>query len=77
MTAVFPTGPVLRLLLDRAAADRLPLTELAQRIRLPRRTLYRVLGSTQLRWDTADRVAVSLGRHPSEIWPGWFEEASA
>jgi lambda repressor-like predicted transcriptional regulator len=74
---MFPAGPVLRLLLDRAVTDRIPLTELALQIRLPRRTLYRVLGSTRLRWDTADRVAVALGRHPSEIWPNWFEEVSA
>lgn len=26
----------------------------------------------RLRYDTADRIAVGLGRHPSELWPEWF-----
>jgi lambda repressor-like predicted transcriptional regulator len=75
VTATFPAAPALRLLTARAEDDRVSLTELAQRIRLPRRTLHRVLASSRLRWDTADRVAVALGRHPFEIWPSWFDEA--
>lgn len=69
----FPAAPALRLLRARADRDNVPLTELGQRLRLPRRTLHRVLASSNVRWDTADRLAVALGRHPSEIWPGWFD----
>jgi hypothetical protein len=25
--------------------------------------------ASRLRYDTADRIAVGLGRHPSELWP--------
>jgi lambda repressor-like predicted transcriptional regulator len=68
----------LRLLTARAEEHRVPLTELSLCLRLPRRTLHRVLSSSRLRWDTADRVAVALGRHPFEIWPTWFDmEVSA
>ncbi|GAC1442399.1 MAG: hypothetical protein NVSMB55_13010 [Mycobacteriales bacterium] len=74
LPASFSAQPARQLMLDRAAHEQVPLTELAQRLRLPRRTLHRVLGSSELRWDTADRVAVALGRHPSELWPGWFGE---
>jgi len=31
-----------------------------------------VLGRDRLRYDTGDRIAVCLGRHPSELWPEWF-----
>jgi len=38
----------------------------------PRSTVHRVLGRDRLRYDTGDRIAVCLGRHPSELWPEWF-----
>jgi hypothetical protein len=25
-----------------------------------------------VRSDTADRIAIPLGRHPGELWPEWF-----
>lgn len=31
--------------------------------------------STMLsQWD-ADRYAIRLGKHPSELWPDWFDQA--
>jgi lambda repressor-like predicted transcriptional regulator len=34
--------------------------------------LQRVLAKRSVRSDTADRIAVALGRHPWELWPEWF-----
>ena len=39
------------------------------------RLLERALVRTSLRLDTADRVAVALGLHPSQLWPDWFAES--
>ena len=73
----FPALPARTRLLQRAAAHDIPLTELCDVLGLPRRTLHRVLASDRLRWDAADRVAVALGAHPSELWPDWFRPADA
>lgn len=67
-----PAAPAQRLLLQQAADQAGDLSALAQVLRLDRSTLYRVLGRDRLRYDTADRIAVCLGRHPSELWPEWF-----
>ena len=67
-----PAAPAQRLLLQKAADQAGDLSALAQVLRLDRSTLYRVLGRDRLRYDTADRIAVCLGRHPSELWPEWF-----
>ena len=56
------------------AASGLTQEEAACALGLPLRTLSRVLGPIQLlRWDAADRVAVALGTHPSQLWPSWFD----
>jgi lambda repressor-like predicted transcriptional regulator len=65
-------APAQRLLLQQAAARAGDLTALAEALQLDRSTLYRVLGRDRLRYDAADRIAVCLGRHPSELWPEWF-----
>jgi len=67
----FSTAPIQRLLQHRAAEHNLSLLELADVLRVPHRTLVRVLSRPQLRWDTADRLAVALGHHPGELWPTW------
>ncbi|MGH3264465.1 MAG: hypothetical protein ACRDNS_20995 [Trebonia sp.] len=41
-------------------------------MRIDRRTLQRLLVRRAVRSDTADRIAIALGRHPSEIWSQWF-----
>jgi lambda repressor-like predicted transcriptional regulator len=43
-------------------------------LRVDRSTLHRLLNRDQLRSDAADRIAVTLGRHPSELWPDWFAD---
>jgi lambda repressor-like predicted transcriptional regulator len=48
------------------------ITDLAQELRIDRRTLQRVLAKRSVRSDTADRIAIALGRHPGEMWPQWF-----
>ena len=73
----FATAPIRALLTARADARDLTVTDLADILRLPRRTLHRILTAQQLRWDTADRVAIALGHHPSEIWPTWHAAATA
>ena len=71
-THFLPAAPAQRLLRQQAADQAGDLSALAQALRLDRSTLYRVLGRDRLRYDTADRIAVCLGRHPSELWPEWF-----
>ncbi len=77
MPVTFPAEPARQLLLARADVHNITLTELGDILGLPRRTLHRLLASPRLRWDAADRVAVALGRHPSELWPGWFDRQTA
>ena len=43
-------------------------------LQVDRSTLHRLLNRDQLRSDAADRIAVTLGRHPSELWPDWFAD---
>ena len=49
---------------------------LAGVLQVDRSTLHRLLSRDRLRSDAADRIAVTLGRHPSELWPEWFADAS-
>ena len=72
-----PAAPAQRLLRQQAAEQAGDLSALADILRLDRSTLYRVLGRDRLRYDAADRVAVSLGRHPSELGPEWFPDGEA
>ena len=73
MSATYPTEPARQLLHAHAARHDVPLTEVGDVLGLPRRTLYRALTGPRLRWDAADRIAIALGKHPSELWPTWFE----
>lgn len=60
--------------LQRLREDDVDMTFLAEVLRVDRSTLYRVLSRDRLRYDTADRIAVALGRHPYELWPEWFSD---
>ena len=73
MADYFDAEPARALLTARAGQVGLSLCELALTIGLPKRTLHRVLASSRLRWDIADRVAIALGHHPCELWPTWFD----
>jgi len=48
------------------------ISDLADELRIDRRTLQRVLAKRSVRSDTADRISIALGRHPGELWPEWF-----
>jgi lambda repressor-like predicted transcriptional regulator len=70
----FPAAPA-RQLLARVIADcDGNLTAASMALRVDRSTLHRLLSSDRLRSDAADRIAVTLGRHPSELWPDWFAD---
>jgi len=59
--------------LETAARNRgLAIVALSVELGIPRRTVCRILAGSRIRWTTADRVAVALGHHPSELWPEWF-----
>lgn len=76
MGTYYPAGPARARLRAHADDSGQSLPDLADALGLPLRTLNRVLGATRIRWNTADRVAVALGSHPSELWPDWFDTAT-
>jgi lambda repressor-like predicted transcriptional regulator len=48
------------------------ISGLADDLRIDCRTLQRALARRAVRSDTADHLAIALGRHPCELWPEWF-----
>jgi lambda repressor-like predicted transcriptional regulator len=66
----YPFGPVIERSGCRSVAA------VAQKTGFPLRTVQRWahLGVTD---NYADRLAVRLGFHPSEIWPEWFPQEIA
>lgn len=53
-------------------APRPHLTSMAELLDLSPATISRYMGGGKLRREAADRAAVRLGLHPSNIWPEWF-----
>lgn len=54
-------------------ALRLPpdaLTQLADRLGTDERHIRRAR-TTGLRWDAAERHAITIGHHPATLWPHW------
>ena len=70
----FPAAPARRLLARVVADCDGNLTAASLALRVDRSTLHRLLSRDRLRSDAADRIAVTLGRHPSELWPEWFDD---
>lgn len=68
-----PAAPVRRAIAAWADSHRLDLQDLAEVLHLPTHELRLLLERRWLTWETADEIAVALGRHPFEIWPGWFD----
>ena len=68
-----PAAPARRAIAAWAGAHRLDLQDLAEVLHLQTHELRLLLERRWLTWETADEIAVALGRHPFEIWPGWFE----
>jgi lambda repressor-like predicted transcriptional regulator len=73
-TPFFPAAPARRLLARVVADCDGNLTAASVALQVDRSTLHRLLNRDQLRSDAADRIAVTLGRHPSELWPEWFAD---
>jgi plasmid maintenance system antidote protein VapI len=48
------------------------ISDLANELRIDRRTLQRILAKAAVRGDAADRVAIALGRQPGERPTEWF-----
>lgn len=70
----FAAAPAQRLLARAVADCDGNLTKASTVLRIDRSSLHRLLSRDQLRSDAADRIAVTLGRHPSELWPDWFDD---
>lgn len=70
--AFFAAGPARRLVARVVADCDGNVTAASVVLRVDRSTLHRLLRRDRLRSDAADRIAVALGRHPSELWPEWF-----
>ena len=69
-----PAAPARRLLARVVADCDGNLTAASLALQVDRSTLHRLLSRNRLRSDAADRIAVALGRHPSELWPDWFAD---
>ena len=70
----FSAAPARRLLARVIADHDGNLTAASAALQVDRSTLHRLLSRDRLRSDAADRIAVTLGRHPSESWPEWFAD---
>lgn len=70
----FPAAPARQLVARTVADCDGNLTAASVMLRVDRSTLHRLLSRDWLRSDAADRIAVTLGRHPSELWPEWFPD---
>ena len=68
----FPAAPARRLVARVVADCDGNLTAASAALRVDRGTLHRLVNRDRLRSDAEDRIAVTLGRHPSELWPEWF-----
>ena len=70
----FSSAPARRLVARTVADCDGNLTAASLALRVDRSTLHRLLSRDRLRSDAADRIAVTFGRHPSELWPEWFAD---
>ena len=68
-----PAAPARRAITVWADSHRLELQDLAKVLHLQTHELRLLLERRWLTWETADEIAVALGRHPYEIWSKWFE----
>lgn len=70
----FPAAPARRLVARAVADCDGNLTAASAALRVDRSALHRLLRQDRLRSDAADLLAVTLDRHPSELWPKWFAD---
>lgn len=72
--AIFPTDPLVEAICARYETM-LKFSQSSAQGRNTVRRLYK-LRDAGLTPNQADRMAVSLGCHPVEIWPDWYEALS-
>lgn len=72
MVRSFPAEPARRALRALLADTQASIVATAGAIGVDPTTLHRLFTRDLIRYDAADRVAVALGHHPSELWPEWF-----
>ena len=68
----FPAQPARDAVTAMALTHQVTVAQLALSLGIHRSTLQRLYTRSHLRYDAADHIAVTLGRHPSELWPDWF-----
>jgi lambda repressor-like predicted transcriptional regulator len=68
----FPAEPARRALRALLADRQASVVATAATIGVDPTTLHRLFTRDLIRYDAADRIAVALGHHPSELWPEWF-----
>ncbi|HEV2890301.1 MAG TPA: helix-turn-helix domain-containing protein [Frankiaceae bacterium] len=76
MPRSFPAEPARRALRALLADRQDSIVATAAAIGVDATTLHRLFTRDVIRYDAADRVAVALGHHPSELWPEWFAVAA-
>lgn len=69
-----PAAPARRLLARVVADCDGNFSAASVALQVDQGTLHRLLRRDRLRSDAADRIAVTLGRHPSQLWPDWFAD---
>ncbi len=68
-----PARPLQSALRHEKRAQRLSWEQLALRLGVCARTLYRVMRASDVSYAVGDRIACRLGVHPSDLWPKeWF-----
>ena len=74
----YPIDPIVdmvRLRLGKGPDDRVPVLEFCRLTGMDRNAYYRASKHGGATTYAADRLAISMGRHPAEVWPTWFEDA--
>lgn len=64
-----PARPLQSALRQTKCGQRLSWRQLARRLGVCDRTLYRLMRATDVSYLVADRMACRLGVHPSDLWP--------
>lgn len=68
----FPAEPAQRAIRSFGRRHVLSFAEIAEVLTVDPRLLRSVMGRQWLEPETADTIAVALGRHPLDLWPDWL-----
>jgi hypothetical protein len=64
-----PARPLQCVLWHKKSSQRLSWEQMAVRLGVCARTLYRLMAATEVSYVVADRMACRLGFHPILLWP--------